>query len=174
MLNVRFLDRLTGRPTADLGRKRSLDRTSGITVLILWSNQGYRRHVERWPHIDPRRSHCANRQRYRVVGQDLAINLDLDFRPEARSLGSCASLFTNDTLHPVRRLFLFVVCGGVLQSVLAYLQIIVDHGHGENNLNGFRQALQVVVAVTLFVGVTTFQHVNVRKPQSRQKTPGSV
>jgi hypothetical protein len=69
---------------------------------------------------------------------------------------------------------LFVVCGGVLQSVLAYLQIIVDHGHGGNNLNGFRQALQVVVAVTLFLGVTTFQHVNVRKPRSRQKTPGSV
>jgi hypothetical protein len=81
------------------------------------------------------------------AGEDLAINSDV--RLEARSLGSCASLFTNDTLHPFRRLFIRRMWCGVLQSVLAHLQIIANHGPVENNLNGFRQALQVVVAATL-------------------------
>lgn len=58
---------------------------------------------------------------------------------------------------------LLIVCGGVLQSVLAHLQIIVGNGPVKEQSRWLPLALQVIVAATLFLGVTTFQHVNVNR-----------
>ena len=123
------------------------------------------RDVERRRHIDLGRNHHAARRGCRVARQDLAIGQRRS--PRSRQSWTVYEPFCLRRSASLFAACLLVVFGGVLNFVLAQLQVSIGQalalGAVVDQPKWLPLVLQLLVAAILLIGVMTFRHVNVNR-----------